>query len=69
MTNVEYDNEEEFNEIVDKFEPVPAIPLSETDSESLRTSAIVSIAISLKRIADSMLECDDDFDIPDPEKN
>jgi len=52
MTNVEYDNEKEFNETVDKFEPMLNFPMSVGDMESLKASAIVSIAISLKRIAD-----------------
>lgn len=54
MTNVEYDNEKEYNEVIDKFEPIPEFPMSIKDMESLKASATVSIAISLKRIADKL---------------
>jgi hypothetical protein len=52
MTEIEYDNEKEFNETVDKLEPMPGMPMSSRDTANLTTNAIVSIAISLKRIAD-----------------
>ena len=52
MTTVEYDNEKEFNQTIAKLEPMPDMPMSVGDMESLKTSAIISIAISLKRIAD-----------------
>ena len=46
-----------YNAIIDSFEPMPAIPaLNKTDYESMKYSAIVSIAISLKRIADMRFE-------------
>lgn len=54
MTEIEYDNEKEFNETVDKLEPMLDFPMSKNDMESLKSSAIVSIAISLKRIADKL---------------
>jgi hypothetical protein len=54
MTEVGYDNEKEFNETIDKFEPMLAFPMSANDMESLKATAIVSIAISLKRIADKL---------------
>jgi len=48
------DNEKEFNEVVNKFEPMPEFPMSVHDVECMRINAIISIAISLKRIADAM---------------
>jgi len=48
------DNEKEFNEVVNKFEPMLDFPMDANDVENMRTNAIVSIAISLKRIADSL---------------
>lgn len=47
------DNKKEFNETIDMFEPMPDFPMSEDDVTNLRTNAIVSIAISLKRLADA----------------
>lgn len=43
---------DKFNEIVDKMEPMPDFEMEDDDMESLRTNSIVSIAVSLKRIAD-----------------
>jgi hypothetical protein len=48
------ENSEEFNKVIDRLEPLPNIGMDEADSDSLKTTSIVSIAISLKRIADSM---------------
>ena len=47
------DNEKEFNEVIDMLEPMPDFPMSADDVTNLRTNALVSIAISLKRLADA----------------
>jgi hypothetical protein len=46
------DNEKEFNDTVEMFEPMPDMEMNKDDVDNMRTNAIVSIAISLKRIAD-----------------
>jgi hypothetical protein len=44
-----------YNAVIDQFEPMPEIPnLNASDASSLDMSATVSIAISLKRIADKL---------------
>lgn len=44
-----------YNKIIGMFENMPQIPNMDNDeAESLQSSAIVSIAISLKRIADKL---------------
>ncbi len=48
------DNSKEFNETIKKLEPMLDFEMDADDVESLKTTSIVSIAISLKRIADSM---------------
>jgi hypothetical protein len=47
-------NLEDYNNTIDKFEDMPEFKLNELDSASLEMSAVVSIAISLKRIADKL---------------
>jgi len=56
VTEIEYDNEKEYNNVINKLEPLIDFAMSKNDMESLNDSAIVSIAISLKRIADALTE-------------
>ncbi len=43
----------EYNNIIDRFEELPSVVLDAEDHKFLQHNANVSIAISLKRIADS----------------
>lgn len=45
---------EPYDKLVKQFEPMPSFKLYKQEAEGLRTSALASIAISLKRIADSL---------------
>lgn len=45
---------ENYNNLIDKFEDMPEIKLTTIDREGLELSAVVSQAISLKRIADAL---------------
>jgi flagellar basal body-associated protein FliL len=47
-------NAEDYNNTINKFEPIPEFKMNASDSKSLQMSAITSIAISLKRIADKL---------------
>jgi len=48
------ENIKNYNDIIDKFEAMPEFKLNSINVTSLQCSAIVSIAISLKRIADKL---------------
>ena len=50
----EYDNTDEYNNLIDKLEEMPQFEINADDKDSLRYSCLASIAISLKRIADIM---------------
>ena len=50
----ELNNEKEFNETLSMLEPMPSFPMSRNDKECIEASALISIAISLKRLADSL---------------
>lgn len=45
---------DQFNEVINKLENLPELILNDVDRVSLTLSAQVSIAISLKRIADAI---------------
>lgn len=47
-------NLEDYNKTIDKFEAMPEFKMNNADSASLQMSAVISIAISLKRIADKL---------------
>ena len=47
-------NQKEFNATIDKLEEMPSFSMDQSDHNRLLLSAIVSIAISLKRIADGL---------------
>lgn len=47
-------NDDEYNKIINLIEPMPSIQINKDYIEDLHTSLIISIAISLKSIANAL---------------